>query len=196
MGLRSLFRDPWVSVTFFPAATLLFTGHFPIKIREVKIFLTQHSVNAHTKPFKPWEAKTVWACLSHTGGLIWRKLFLESVRSEPIFIWIPAQLNGNNILLVCNPEKFWCSIELGQARCKRIFQGSLALLASSEFATSCQKRKVWYMRSNRMLRLKYYEGYTTIPRRIFRAKPGFPFDRWKKKFGDRSDHMETTLQRS
>ena len=37
------------------------------------------------------------------------------------------------------------------------------------------------MRSNRMLRLKYYKGCTTIPRRIFRAKPGFPFDRWKKK---------------
>ena len=130
MGLRSLFRDPWVPVTFFPAATLA-VYHFPIKIREIKIVLTQHSVNAHTKPFKPWEAKTVWACQSHTGGLIWRKLFLEYVRSEPIFIWIPAQLNGNNILLICNSEKFWCSIELGQARCKRIFQGSLALLASS-----------------------------------------------------------------
>ena len=61
------FRDPWVPLTFFPAATLA-VYHFPIKIREVKIVLTQHSANAHTKPFKPWEAKTVWACLSHGGG--------------------------------------------------------------------------------------------------------------------------------
>ena len=38
------------------------------------------------------------------------------------------------------------SIELGQAQCKWIFQGSLTLLASFEFATSCQKIKVWYMR--------------------------------------------------
>ena len=137
------FRDPWVPLTFFPAATLA-VYHFPIKIREVKIVLTQHSANAHTKPFKPWEAKTVWACLSHGGGLIWRKLFLESVRSEPIFIWIPAQLNWNNVLLICNSGKFKCSIELGQA----------LLLASSEFATSCQKIKVCYMRSNRILFLK------------------------------------------
>ena len=99
------FRDPWVPLTFFPAATLA-VYHFPIKIREVKIVLTQHSANAHTKPFKPWEAKTVWACLSHAEGFIWRKLFLESVRSEPIFIWIPAQLNWNNVLLICNSGKF------------------------------------------------------------------------------------------
>ena len=60
------FRDPWVPLTFFPAATLA-VYHFPIKIREVKIVLTQRSANAHTKRFKPCEAKTVWACLSHSG---------------------------------------------------------------------------------------------------------------------------------
>ena len=35
----------------------------------------------------------------------------------------------------------------GQAQCKRIFQGSVTLFVSFEFATSCQKIKVWYMRS-------------------------------------------------
>ena len=46
------FRDPWVPLTFFPAATLA-VYNLPIKIREIKIVLSQHSVNAHTKPFKP-----------------------------------------------------------------------------------------------------------------------------------------------
>ena len=57
------------------------------------------------------------------------------------------KLNGNNKSLICNPEKFQYSIELGQAQCKRIFQGSLTLLASFDFATSCPKIKVWCMRS-------------------------------------------------
>ena len=43
------FRDPWVPLTFFPAATLV-VYHIPIKIREKNNVLTQHSVNAHTKP--------------------------------------------------------------------------------------------------------------------------------------------------
>ena len=43
------FRDPWVSVTFFPAVTFV-VYHIPIKIREKNNVLTQHSVNAHTKP--------------------------------------------------------------------------------------------------------------------------------------------------
>ena len=51
----------------------------------------------------------------------------------------------------CLNGLFLCSIELGQGQCKWIFQGSLALLASFECATSCQKVKVWYMRSNRIL---------------------------------------------
>ena len=55
---------------------------------------SDHSANAHTKPFKPWEAKAVWACLSHAEGLIWRKLFLQSVRSEPIFYESLLNLTG------------------------------------------------------------------------------------------------------
>ena len=43
------FRDPWVPLTFFPASTLV-VYHIPIKIREKNNVLTQHSVNAHTKP--------------------------------------------------------------------------------------------------------------------------------------------------
>ena len=43
------FRDPWVFLTFFPASTLV-VYHIPIKIREKSNVLTQHSVNAHTKP--------------------------------------------------------------------------------------------------------------------------------------------------
>ena len=45
------FRDPWVPVTFFPAATLV-VYHIPVKIREKNNGLTQHSVNAHTKRFR------------------------------------------------------------------------------------------------------------------------------------------------
>ena len=45
------FRDPWVPLTFFPAATLV-VYHIPIKIREKNNGLTHHSVNAHTKPFR------------------------------------------------------------------------------------------------------------------------------------------------
>ena len=56
--------------------------------------------------------------------------------------------NGNNISLICYSETFLCRIKLSQALWKRIFQGSLTLLAYFEFATSCQKIKVWYMHSN------------------------------------------------
>ena len=52
-----------------------------------------------------------------------------------------SKLNGNNISLICNPEKFYCSIKLGQALCKRIFQDSLTHLAPFDFATSCPKIK-------------------------------------------------------
>ena len=38
-----------------------------------------------------------------------------------------------------------------QGRCKQIFQGSLTLLASFVFTTSCPKIKVWCMRSNGIL---------------------------------------------
>ena len=62
-----------------------------------------------------------------------------------------SKFNGNNILLIRNPEKFKCSIEVGQGRRKGIFQGFLTLLASFDFATSCPKIKVWCMRSNRIL---------------------------------------------
>ena len=63
---------------------------------------------------------------------------------QKIPILLKSNINGNNIL-------FYCSIELGQTRCKRIFQGSLSLFASFEFATSCHKIKVGYMRSNCIL---------------------------------------------
>ena len=43
------FRDPWVPLTFFPAGTLI-VYHILIKILEKNNVLTQHSVNAHTKP--------------------------------------------------------------------------------------------------------------------------------------------------
>ena len=45
----NFFRDPWVPLTFFPAATFA-VNHFPIKIREQNIVLTQHSAKAHTNP--------------------------------------------------------------------------------------------------------------------------------------------------
>ena len=62
-----------------------------------------------------------------------------------------SKLNGNHMLLICDSETFQCSIELGEARCKRIVQGSLTLLPSFEFVTSCQKIELSYMRSNGML---------------------------------------------
>ena len=43
------FRDPWVPLTFFPAAMLV-VYHIPIKKCEKNNVFTQHSVNAHTKP--------------------------------------------------------------------------------------------------------------------------------------------------
>ena len=42
------FRDPWVPLTFFPAATLV-VYYISIQIREKNNVLTQHKVNAHTK---------------------------------------------------------------------------------------------------------------------------------------------------
>ena len=58
------FRDPWVPVTFFPAATLV-VHHIPIKIRENNNVLTQHSVNAHTKPLNE---KQRWVMRGGGGG--------------------------------------------------------------------------------------------------------------------------------
>ena len=69
------FRDLWVPLTFFPAATII-VYHILIKIREKINVLTQHSVNAHTKPLSEKQV-----CLSHAVGLIRRRLFLESVCS-------------------------------------------------------------------------------------------------------------------
>ena len=74
--LRPLFRDPSVPLTFFPAATLVAVYDIPIKIREKNNVLTQHSVNAHTSL---WVRSKI--CVSHAGGLIRRRLFLESLRS-------------------------------------------------------------------------------------------------------------------
>ena len=45
----NFFRDPWVPLTFFRAATFA-VNHFPMKIREQNIVLTQHSAKAHTNP--------------------------------------------------------------------------------------------------------------------------------------------------
>ena len=42
----NFFRDPWVPLTVFRAATFA-VNHFPIKIREQNIVLTQHSAKAH-----------------------------------------------------------------------------------------------------------------------------------------------------
>ena len=53
--------------------------------------------------------------------------------AKKIPISLKSKLNGNNISLICKSENFQCSIELGQARCKQIFQRSLTLLASFEF---------------------------------------------------------------
>ena len=44
-----LFQGSLLPLTFFPVATLA-VYHFLIKINEKNIVLTQHSVNAHTKP--------------------------------------------------------------------------------------------------------------------------------------------------
>ena len=62
----------------------------------------------------------------------WRQKLLISPKSK---------LNSNNISLICSAENILCSIEFDQARCKRIFEGSLTLLASFDFATSCPKNK-------------------------------------------------------
>ena len=73
----------------------------------------------------------------------WNALCPVSVRADSVALFHSS---------ICyNLIVFFCSIELGQARCKRIFQGSLTLLASFDFATSCPKIKVWCMRSNGIL---------------------------------------------
>ena len=69
------FRDPRVPLTFFPAATLV-VYHIPIKKREKNNVLTQHSVNAHTKPLSEKQSLS-----SHARGLIRCSVFSESVRS-------------------------------------------------------------------------------------------------------------------
>ena len=57
------FRDPWVPLTFFPAATLV-VYHIPIKIRAKNNVLTQHT---HIQSLSGARSKV---CLSHSGGLI------------------------------------------------------------------------------------------------------------------------------
>ena len=56
------FRDPWVPLTFFPAATLV-VYHIPIKIREKNNVLTQHSVNAYTKPLSEKQRRVLLGSL-------------------------------------------------------------------------------------------------------------------------------------
>ena len=58
----NFFRDPWVPLTFFPAATFA-VNHFPIKILEQNIVLTQHSAKANTSPLSEKRR------LSHAGGV-------------------------------------------------------------------------------------------------------------------------------
>ena len=70
-----LFQGSLLPLTFFPAATLA-VYHFLIKINEKNIVLTQHSVNTHTKPLSVKQRLSKPPC----GGLIWRKLFLESAQ--------------------------------------------------------------------------------------------------------------------
>ena len=60
------FRDPWVPLTFFPAATLA-VYHFPIKIREVKIVLTQLGKRAY-KAFQAVRSKDCLSLSESWGG--------------------------------------------------------------------------------------------------------------------------------
>ena len=76
------FRDPWVPLTFFPAATLV-VYHIPIKICEKNNVFTQHSVNAHTKPLSEKQSLS-----ESCGGLIRRRLFLESLHSAIEDLWL------------------------------------------------------------------------------------------------------------
>ena len=73
----------------------------------------------------------------------WNALSPVSVRADSVAVFHSRICNSFIV--------FFCSIELGQARCKRIFQGSLTLLASFDFSTSCPKLKVWCMHSNGIL---------------------------------------------
>ena len=66
-----LFRDPWVPLTFFPAATLV-VYHIAIKIRAKINVLTQHSVNAHTKPLSEKQSLSGSCGGSHQTKTIFR----------------------------------------------------------------------------------------------------------------------------
>ena len=61
------------------------------------------------------------------------------------------QLVFTECVVIVILRSFSVELKLSQAQCKRIFQGSLTLLASFELVTSCQKIKVLYMRSNGIL---------------------------------------------
>ena len=76
------FRDPWVPLTFFPAATLV-VYHIPIKICEKTMFLLN---TRWTLIQSLWVRSKV--CLSHEGGLLRRRLFLESVHSAIDDLWL------------------------------------------------------------------------------------------------------------
>ena len=65
------FRDLWVPLTFFPAATLI-VYHILIKIREKINVLTQHSVNAHTKPLSEKQSLSEPCGGSHQTKTIFR----------------------------------------------------------------------------------------------------------------------------
>ena len=65
------FRDLWVPLTFFPAATII-VYHILIKIREKINVLTQHSVNAHTKPLSEKQSLSEPCGGSHQTKTIFR----------------------------------------------------------------------------------------------------------------------------
>ena len=78
------FRDPWVPLTFFPAGMLV-VYHIPIKICKKKQCFYS------TLRERPC-IQSLWVrgkvCLSHAGGLIRRRLFLESVHSAIDDQWL------------------------------------------------------------------------------------------------------------
>ena len=61
---------------------------------------------------------------------------------KKIPIWSKSKLNGNNISFTCN-SSFSVVSNSAKSDANGFFK-----VASFEFATSCQKIKVWYMRSN------------------------------------------------
>ena len=70
------FRDPRIPLTFFPAFTACCLPYPNKNTQEKSNVLTQHSVNAHTKPLSEKQSLS-----SHAGGLIRRSVFSESVRT-------------------------------------------------------------------------------------------------------------------